>query len=118
MAEHAMTFGETPTSGDKLWGLLAQLSPYVAPFIGPVVALVLFNTRSAFVRYHAIQALAMQVLILVLGAAISVVSVLTCGIGGILYVALLPFVLAPLYGAWLAWEGRWDGFPGLSSFGR
>ena len=118
MADHAMTYGETATSDDKLWALLAHLSPYVAPFFGPVVALVIFNNRSAFVRYHAIQALALQALILALGAVISAISLVTCGVGAVLYGLLVPFGFAPLFGAWLAWEGRWDGFPALSSFGR
>lgn len=102
---------------DRMWAAIAQLSPYVSTFIGPIIVLLIFQSRP-FARFHAIQALALQGGLWICTIIISVIASATCGIGAILYLALLPFVLAPLWGAWKAWEGEWSGFPGLSKFGR
>lgn len=118
MSDYALTWGETPTADDKLWALVAQLSPYVATFVGPLVVMLVFQDKSAFVRYHAWQALALQGGVWIAAVIIGIISAVTCGVGSLLYLLLLPFALAPIYGAMLAWGGEWKGFPGLASFGR
>ena len=119
---HALTYGETPTSDDKLWATIAHVSPFVSTFIGPLLVLLLYKDNAPYVKYHAVQSLAYQILALIIGvfggSIIAVVGTFTCGLGYVLYLLLLPLPLVPLWGAYLAWNGRWDGFPGLSSFGR
>lgn len=118
MGEHALTWGETPTEDDKLWGLLAHLSPFVSAFIGPIIVLVLYQEKSKFVKYHAWQAIAWQAVLWISGVLVTIISTITCGIGSLLYLPWLLLLLGPLYGAYLAWNGKWDGFPMLTSFGK
>lgn len=122
---HALTFGDTATSDDKNWGLLAHLSIYVAAFMGPLVVWLIFKDKSPFIKYHAMQALILQAAMWISGALlgfiITVVSFVTCGFGSVLYLAYLlyiPLAFVPLWGAYRAYEGAWEGFPGMSNFGR
>jgi uncharacterized Tic20 family protein len=115
---HAMTFGDTPSGDDKTFGLIAHLSVYVATFLGPLVVWVLFKEKSKFIAYHAMQALALQAAIWILGVIFSLVSVVTCGIGSVLYLALIPMFMVPLWGAWKAYSGEWSGYPLLAQFGK
>ena len=117
MPSHALSFGQPASNGDRMWALLTHLSTFYAPFLGPLVAWAILGSR-AFVRYHAVQALALQVLLTVVGLLIGVVSFLTCGVGALLYVALVPFGLLPFVGAFFAGTGQWVGFPGLAGYGR
>ena len=97
---------------EKLWALLAHLSPLVClSFIGPVIAL-LVKQDSAYVKYHAIQAIAMQ-----LAAVVIVVPAtwLTCGLGAPL--GLLPLILSIYLGV-QAYNGTWEGYPVLASIGK
>ncbi|MFZ5479712.1 MAG: DUF4870 domain-containing protein [Myxococcota bacterium] len=118
MAEHALTWGETPTSDDKTWALVAHLSPYIATFVGPLLVMLLFSDKSKYVKYHAVQALGYQVAVWILGVIFAIISTLTCGLGSILYLLFIPMAFVPLYGAWVAWEGKWVGYPGIAQFGK
>lgn len=126
MSQHALTFGETPSNDDKLFATLAHLSPFVSAFVGPLLVLLLFSDKAPYVKYHAMQALVFQAALWVggtiAGAVIALLSFVTCGFGGLLYLLAIPLVpvvmVAPLWGAWLAWEGRWKGYPLLEQFGR
>lgn len=114
---HAMTFGEEPTSDDRLWGLLAHLSAFVVPFFGSLV-IYLIHKDKPYIAYHAAQCLAAQFGVYVAGAIISVIAAVTCGVGSILYLALLPAPLLPLWGAYLAYVGEWKGYPLIGAVGR
>lgn len=113
-----MTWGETPTNDDKMWALIAHLSVYMSTFLGPLILLLIFQDKSKFVRYHAIQALMVQVAVVIAGVIISIISFVTCGVGSLLYLPLLLVLFAPLWGAYLGWSGEWVGFPGLASVGK
>jgi len=116
--QHALTFGETPSGDDKTFALIAHLSIYVATFIGPLVMWLIFKDKSAYIKFHAMQALIFQGALWILSVIIGAISVVTCGFGGVLYAVLIPLFFVPLYGAYLAYDGQWSGFPGLSGFGR
>lgn len=103
MAENAMTWGEPASSDDKTWALVAHLSCFVLPWIGSIAMYLVFKDRP-FVRYHAVQSLVVQ-------AAVIIIATLTCGLGLVLF-------LLPLYGAYVAYEGRWDGYPLIGGIGR
>lgn len=114
---NATTFGETPTSDDKLLALVAHLSAFFLPFIG-ALGLYLVCRDKPFVAYHAAQSLAAQAVISALGAAVTVLSFLTCGIGAVLFAPLAVAPIIPLFGAYLAYDGRWSGYPGIEGIGR
>jgi hypothetical protein len=123
MSDHALTWGETPTNDDKLWGALAHLSCFTGfVILGPIVVMLLFGEKSPYVKYHAMQAIVGQVAVVIVGfvasLAISLLSFVTCGFGGLLFFALPLLGLVPLWGAWIAWNAKWEGFPMLTDFGK
>lgn len=118
MSDYAMTWGETPTSNDKVWALVAHLSVFFSTFLGPLIVLLIFQEKSKFIRYHAIQALMVQLGVVVAGVIISMISFVTCGLGSVLYLPLLCVLIVPVWGAFLGMSGEWKGFPGLGSVGR
>lgn len=124
MSEHALTWGEAPSDTDKLWGTLAHLACFTGMLVivGPLIILLLFQDKSKYIRYHAFQAILTQVGIMVVGGMLSVIfsiiTAVTCGFGAVLYFLLPLLGLAPLWGAWQAWNGKWEGYPLLSDFGK
>ncbi len=70
------------TDDDKLWGMLAHLSPLVGVgFIGPLVVMMMYKDKSKFVEANAKEALNFNLtaLIIIMGGS------LLCGLG-LLYV--------------------------------
>ncbi len=66
-------------SDERLWAMLAHLSPFVAafvglPFLGPLVIYLLYRDRSPFVRSQSLEALNFQIT-LAIGYVISVVLI-------------------------------------------
>jgi hypothetical protein len=117
-----LTWGETPTSDDKTMALLSHLSVYVFPFLGPIIFYLIFQEKSRFIKYHAVQALlshaalwGMEIIGIIL---ITIISTITCGIGSVLYIVLLPLPLLHLWGAYKAYQGEWEGYPLVSGIGR
>lgn len=121
MADNAMIWGGETTSDDRLWGLLAHLSCFIVPWVGSLLMYLIFKDKP-FIRYHAMQSLLAQAgmwaLAVVGGIIISIIATVTCGIGAILYVALLPLPLLPLWGAYKAYSGEWSGYPMISTAGQ
>lgn len=122
MAEYTMIWGGATTSDDRLWATVAHASVFFAPILGPALCFLLFGGQSKFIRYHAVQALLMHFALAVMGAIVFVLSFalafLTCGATAIISLPGLLVMLVPIYGAYLAWSGRWEGFPGLQDYGR
>lgn len=118
MSEHALTWGETPTGDDKLWGALAHLSVFVGGFIGPIVVLLIFQEKSKFIKYHATQSLMFCALLAVSAILISILSTITCGVGSLLFLPWLCLLLVPLWGAWKSWSGDWEGYPLVANMGK
>lgn len=102
---HALTFGETPTSDDKTWGLISHLSGFALPYgIGPILLYVVFKDKAPFVKYHAMQAFVFHLVAWIIGS-------LTCGLGLIL-------LFLPLWVAYQAYLGEWKGYPLIEGVGR
>lgn len=66
--------------------------------------------KSAFVRWHAIEALKVQVVAFIV---VLFIGLLTCGIGTVL---LVPWFALELWVAWQAYEGKRAGYPLLPGF--
>jgi uncharacterized membrane protein len=120
--EYALTWGSDATQNDKFLGALAHGIPAFVPIvgaIGPLIVLLMFQEKSKFIRYHATQALIWQLALFVVSAVvIPIISVVTCGFGGLLYLFLPMALLVNLYGSYLAFTGQWQGFPGVERFGK
>ncbi|MFN2271813.1 MAG: hypothetical protein ACK2US_13305 [Anaerolineae bacterium] len=94
---------EEKTQNEKLWAALSWLP--ITPLwpILAIVALLMENTKdSAFVRYHAILAIAT-------GIAATIITVVTLGLGGILFLVFF-------YWAYKAYQGELVEIPVLTNF--
>ncbi|HEY6074890.1 MAG TPA: DUF4870 domain-containing protein [Anaerolineales bacterium] len=104
---------ETPmspdvTSDDKLWAAIG----YPIFIVAIIVLLMEDKKNRPFIKFHAVQSLALNLVIWILGM---VVSVVTIGFGAI----CLPLVwLALLYPAYLAYQGKKFDIPVITNFIR
>ena len=98
--------GESPvtaelTSDDKLWGMLAHVLALIGfvgvPFgnlIGPAIAYFVRKDQSRFVRYHAIQSFAFQLLLVAAGIVLAIpIIVLVALTGGLITLVLVPLLI-------------------------
>src|SRR5512141_2568147 len=94
------------TSDDKLWAALGY-----PIFIVAILVLLMEDKKARpFIKYHAVQALALNLAIFILGIIVTVVSF---GIGSICF----PLVwLALLYPAYLAYQGQKFEVPVVTNF--
>jgi uncharacterized protein len=93
--------GQPPLSGDqeRLWAMLAHLLSFVAAylflgFVAPLVVLLVFGPRSAYVRAHAVESLNFNLTWLLYGIIAVILAFLVVGILilialGIAYVVLV-----------------------------
>ena len=66
------------TSDDKLWALLSYLFPIIA-----IVVLFMEDKKARpFIKFHAVQAIAVTI-------ALTIISAVTLGCGGILFLAMI-----------------------------
>ena len=99
--------GEELTQDDKLWGLLCWL-PWIGWIIDIVALLIEPQKNRPFIRYNAVQALAMNIILAVLSAILSP----TC-VGSILVFALW---LVTLYWGFKAYQGERVQIPFVTEF--
>ena len=94
------------TSDDKLWAALGYPIVLIA-----IIMLFMEDKKSRpFIKYHAVQAIALWVVYVVLG---TIITTVTFGIGGICFaVAWLVF----LYWAYLAYQGQMFEVPLVTNF--
>lgn len=72
-------YGPTPMSpsDETLWSVLAHVSIFVVPILGPLLALLILKERSAVVAHHAREALNFQITLAIVGVALTVLTVAT-----------------------------------------
>jgi uncharacterized membrane protein len=94
------------TSDDKLWAALGYPIVLIA-----IIMLFMDDKKSRpFIKYHAVQSIALWVVYIVLG---TIITTITFGIGGICFaVAWLVF----LYWAYLAYQGQMFKVPVVTDF--
>jgi uncharacterized membrane protein len=94
------------TSDDKLWAALG----YPIVLIAIIMLLMEEKKVRPFIKYHAVQSIAANVVLFVVGIIISVV---TLGFGGICFPLLW---LVFLYWAYLAYQGQLFEIPLVTNF--
>ena len=93
------------TEDDKLWSLLSWITGIAA-----IIALLMEDKKGrAFVKYNAVMALVVWV---VLSVLIAIISAITCGIGAI---TMLAYIY-PIYLGIKAFQGTWVEVPYLTDF--
>jgi len=97
------------TSDDKLW---AALSYVFAPLIGIIVLLMEDKKARPFIKFHAVQSIAVSIAFWILA---SVITAVTLGFGG-MCVPVLWLVF--LYWAYQAYQGQDVKIPVVSDFIR
>jgi len=75
-------------SDERLWATLIHLGGIILYFLSPLIGLLVLGPRGPFVRAHAVEALNFQISILIYYVALIFVSIITLGIGALLYVPL------------------------------
>ncbi len=114
-------------SDDKLIALLCYITQLFVPVVMPLI--VLFSESSKkrpFQRYHAVQSLALSILIILVlgvmsigGSILFVVPVIGWIVGGLLLcmtpIVALMAVVAALYYGFQAYQGKRFAIPGLTS---
>lgn len=93
------------TDDDKLWALLSWI---FSPFVPVVVLLLEDKKQRAFIKYNAIQALALSIVGYVISAVLSAV-VIGCFTG----LALLVYII---YLAIQSYQGKWVTVPVVTDF--
>lgn len=104
MDHNALTWGGGTTDEERTMALLAHLSTFLIPVIGPLVLWAIKKDSSRFVGYHAIQAAIFQGIAYLIGTA-------TCGVG-------LLLLILPIVWALKAHRGEWVGYPLIEGIGK
>ena len=110
---------ETPETGEitkdeKTMAMLAHILG-IFGFLGPLIIYAIKGNESKFVAYHAMQATVLTVGFTVF---MIVIYVVTCGIGALLILPLIPLlIIAQVWIAMKANEGEWRGYPLIDQIG-
>ncbi|MEZ4767366.1 MAG: DUF4870 domain-containing protein [Caldilineales bacterium] len=111
------------TNDDRVMAALAYATQLILPFIVPIIILISETSkRRPFQRYHAIQSIAVAVVIyglelaLVMSASVAVASFILWLCLCFLVPAMIALWLLPLYYAILAYNGKRFRIPGLTQF--
>jgi uncharacterized Tic20 family protein len=88
-----------PSWAERGWAALGHLSGFLTSFVGPAVLAYTKGRRSGAIRYHALEAANFQLSFLAANILLLPISVVTLGLGLLLYIPLwLGWLVLP----WLA----------------
>lgn len=82
----------------RLWSMLAQLSGIVIGFIGPLIVMLVFGPRNAFVKSQSTEALNFQITIAIAYVVSIVLTVVVIGAFLLLIVGILNIVFCIIAG--------------------
>ena len=74
---------------EKLWSVLTHLSGLIVSFVGPLIGYLVLKDRGPFVNAHTKTALNFQISFAIYSVAALIITVVTFGIGGILFLPLV-----------------------------
>lgn len=101
-------YAPTPLRPDeeRTWATLAHIGGIILSFVAPLVVWLVFRERSRFVDAEAKEALNFQITLLIVAIALAILTPLTFGIAGILYLAFIPALVFMILAAVEASKGR------------
>jgi Uncharacterized protein conserved in bacteria len=73
---------------EKLWATLVHIGGIVFGFLPALIGYLVLKDRGPFVRQHTATALNFQISLIIYEIALAIISVITLGIGAILYIPL------------------------------
>ena len=94
----------------RLWATLAHISG-IFSFLGPLIIWLVLKDRGAFVDDQSKEALNFQITLAILGVAITIITVVTLGIGAFLYLYYVAAVIFMILGAVAANRGERYRYP-------
>jgi uncharacterized Tic20 family protein len=80
--------GQLSQQDERLWAMLSHLGPLVLGFIAPLIVLLVQGDKSSFVRANSVESLNFQLSLLIVGIPLTII---TCGIGAIIFVVGIVF---------------------------
>ena len=92
--------GERPMSqsDERTWAMLAQLSGIILGFIGPLIVMLVFGPRSAFVKKESTEALNFQITVTIAYIVSLILTIVVIGAFLILVVIILNIVFCIIAG--------------------
>jgi uncharacterized Tic20 family protein len=82
--------GQLSQSDERMWAMLAHIGAIVIGFIAPLVVMLVQGDKSPFTRRQAVESLNFQISLLIVGIPLTIV---TCGLGAVIFVIGLVFVI-------------------------
>lgn len=95
----------------RMWAVLGHLAGFVSNFVLPLVLWLILRERGAFVEDQTKEALNYQITLIILGVVFTVVSILTLGIGAILFLYYLAAIVFMILAAVAASRGEAYRYP-------
>ena len=98
----APTYSTAPPLNDsdqRLWSVLSHLGPFIVGFLAPLIIWLVFRGRGALVEDQSKESLNFQITCYIASAALTVIGIITIGIGFLLFI---PFGIAYVVFAILA----------------
>jgi uncharacterized Tic20 family protein len=83
-------------SDQRLWATLIHLSGLIFPLLGPLIGFLVLKDRGQFVEDQTKEALNFHITLAILGVVFTIITVVTFGIGGVLffyYIAAIVFTI-------------------------
>ncbi len=95
----------------RMWAMLSHIGPIVLGFIAPLVIWLMFKERGRFVEEQSKESLNFQITLVIAGAVIFVISLITFGIGSILYLAFIAALVFMIMAAVATNKGQAYRYP-------
>ncbi|MGW2093847.1 DUF4870 domain-containing protein [Promicromonospora sukumoe] len=80
-------------SDERMWTVLAQVGPFLLSFIAPLVIWLVLKDRSRFVDQEAKESLNFQITMAIAQVAAAIITGITFGIGGIVYLVFIAAIV-------------------------
>jgi len=89
-----MPSGPEPGTEDTTWAVLAHLSVFVFPFLGPLAIYLVKRDESAFTRHHAAEALNFHISLSIYGVVAIILAFVLIGF----FLLAVLFLAGPILG--------------------
>lgn len=104
-------------SEERTYAMAAHIGQLVVGFIAPLLTYLLYKDRSQYIRWHSVQALNFSITCFIYVLVLTVVTVITFGIGVLLFLPLAAVEIIFLVMAGVAANrGEWYRYPQWLAF--
>jgi hypothetical protein len=90
----------------RMWAMLSHIGPIVLGFIAPLVIWLVFKERGRFVEEQAKESLNFQIMLAIAGVVFWIITIITLGFGGILFLAFIVALVFMIMAAIAANKGE------------